>query len=89
MWTKGYVPRLQTYPGLEVPKPLMVQIVKGEAEIETVVADVLALTKLNYNTTDFADGDPVTLKFADRVGAILTAGPPGDNPPLLHFRHYI
>ena len=89
VWTKGYVPRLQTYPGLEVPKPLMVQIVRGKAEIETVVADVLMLTKLNYNTTDFADGDPVTLKFADRVGAILTAGPPGDNPPLLHFRHYI
>jgi hypothetical protein len=46
------------------------------------------LTKLNYNTCIFGDGVPVTLKFADAVGEILTAGPiKGDIP--LPFRHYI
>jgi len=40
-----------------------------------VLKDILALTKLNYNTCIFGDGMPITLKFADAVGEILTAGP--------------
>ena len=49
LWSKGFVPRLQTYAGRKVPNPLQVEIVRGEADIEQVLADVLALTKLNYN----------------------------------------
>ena len=56
--------------------------------MQVVLSDVLALTKLNYNTCMLADGVPVTLRFADAVGEILTAGPVGpDNP--LPFKHYI
>jgi hypothetical protein len=51
--------------------------------------DVLALTELNYNACIFADGEPVTLKFADRVGEILTAGPIGTDTPPLPFQFYI
>jgi hypothetical protein len=35
---------------------------------------MLALSKLNYNACVFADGSPVTLKFADSIGEVLTAG---------------
>ena len=42
----------------------------------------MALTKLNYNACRFSDGDPVTIRFADAVGEILTAGPIGRFPPL-------
>lgn len=86
--TKGYIPRLQTYPGRGVPNPLLVEINRGRADLMTVLKDILVLTKLNYNTCIFADGDPVTLKFADAVGEILTAGPLENIPPL-PFRHYI
>ena len=88
LWTKGYTPRLQTYIGREVPKPLAVTITRGSADIEMVLRDVLSLTKLNYNTCMFADGDPVTLKFADAIGEVLTAGPLDAIPPL-PFRYYI
>ena len=88
LWTKGYVPRLCTYPGREVPKPLMIDVCRGESPLEVVLRDILALTKLNYNACLFADGTPVTLKFADAVGEILTAGPLEDMPPL-PFRYYI
>lgn len=88
LWSSGFVPRMQTYPGREVPNPLLVEIVRGMADIDVVLGDVLALTKLNYNTCVFADGNPVTLKFADAVGEILTAGPIGPAPPL-PFKHYI
>jgi hypothetical protein len=31
---------------------------------------VLALTKLNYNSCQYADGAPIKLKFADAVGEV-------------------
>ncbi len=88
LWAKGYTPRLRTYAGREVPRPLRIEVSRGSAEIESVLADILALTKLNYNACIFADGLPVTLKFADAVGEILTAGPVGEAAPL-PFKYYI
>ncbi|MDP9471404.1 MAG: hypothetical protein M3Q71_12170 [Chloroflexota bacterium] len=88
LWTKGYTPRLRTYAGREVPRPLRIEVSRGSTAIETVLADILALTKLNYNACIFADGLPVTLKFADAVGEILTAGPVSEAPPL-PFKYYI
>ena len=67
LWTRGWTPRIQTYPGREVPNPLIIDINKGEADIAVVLKDILALTKLNYNTCIFGDGMPITLKFADAV----------------------
>jgi hypothetical protein len=88
LWTKGFIPRLQTYPGREVPNPLQISLSRGNSELKTVLSDILALTKLNYNSCIHSDGVPVTLRFADAIGEILTAGPlPKDVP--LPFRHYI
>jgi hypothetical protein len=36
LWTRGWTPRLGTYPGLEVPNPLSVEFCRGDAAIETV-----------------------------------------------------
>jgi hypothetical protein len=90
VWTMGYIPTLKTYPGREVPNPLSVEICRGWADLDVVLADVMGLTKLNFNACIFADGLPVTLRFADAVGEILTAAPPvtKDSAPL-PFRHYI
>jgi hypothetical protein len=90
LWTSGFVPELATYPGWEVPNPLRLEICRGQAELHTVVADVLQLTKLNFNACIYGDGLPVTLRFADAIGEILTAAPPSDVPDApLPFRHYI
>lgn len=88
LWTKGFTPRLQTYPGREVPNPILIDVCRGSARLEIVLKDVMALTKLNYNSCIFADGMPVTLKFADNVGEILTAGPIKLTAPL-PFKHYL
>jgi hypothetical protein len=58
----------------------------GTTDLLTVMGDVLALTKVNYNSCDYASGLPVTRKFADRVGDILTASPQGQKAPPLPFR---
>lgn len=88
LWTTGFTPRLNTYPGREVPNPITVDIVQGEADIRQVLTDLMALTKLNFNNAGFADGLPVTLRFADLTGEILTAGPTEITAPL-PFRFYI
>ncbi len=88
LWSRGFVPRLQTYAGREVPVPLVVDVCKGTANIQVVLADILALTKINYNACIFADGTPVTLRFADAVGEILTAVPLSGPVPL-SFKYYI
>lgn len=89
LWTTGYIPRLRTYPGFETPKPMLIELHQGEGNLKTIMEDVLALTKVNYNSCDFSSGLPVTLKFADRVGEILTASPKGMRAPPLPFRFYI
>ncbi len=88
LWTSGYVPKLLTYPGREVPTPLKVRIVFGDTSLEQVLADIIALTKVNFNTCIYGDGVPVTLRFADDVGEILTATPKVQLEPLM-FRHFI
>jgi hypothetical protein len=88
LWSSGYVPKLLTYPGREVPTPLRVRILFGDVPLQQALADILALTKLNFNTCIFGDGLPVTLRFADDVGEILTAIPEVTSTPL-PFRHYI
>jgi hypothetical protein len=88
LWTSGFINQLSTYPGREVPNPLLVEICRGEADLDVVLSDVLGLTKVNFNACLFADGLPVTLRFADAVGEILTAAPFVEGPPL-PFRHYI
>jgi hypothetical protein len=75
LWASGFVPRLRTYPGWESPVPLRVDVQHGEAELEQVARDVLALTKLNYNACRFGDSEPVTIGFSDAVGEILVSNP--------------
>ncbi len=88
LWTKGFIPRIQSVLGLETPNPLSVKVIRGNANIKDVCRDILSLTKLNYNSCIFCDGNPVTLKFADTIGEILTAGP-NTQLEILPFMYYI
>lgn len=92
LWTRGFVNELGTYPGREVPRPLSVEVVRGDTDLATVMQDLLMLTKLNFNACVYADGMPVTLRFADAVGDIITAIPERfsmqPNVPL-PFKRYI
>lgn len=95
LWSRGYIPRLQTYPGWEVPSPIDIEVCRGSADLDQVLADVFGLTKLNYNACIYGDGMPVTLRFAHAVGEILTSIPRMDNQQRtdeyrpLPFRFYI
>jgi hypothetical protein len=47
LWTRGWTRRIATYPSLEAPNPLSVEICRGDASIEKVLSDIMALKKLN------------------------------------------
>jgi hypothetical protein len=48
----------------------------------------MMLTKINYNTCNFNDGLPVTVRFANMVGDVLTLGSAkdADRQP---FKYYV
>lgn len=73
LFTRGFIPRLNTSMSMETPNPLNVKISRGEADIEIVLKDIMSLTKINYNSCIYGDGKPVTLSFSDKIGSILTA----------------
>jgi hypothetical protein len=71
LYTQGYVPYLRTYPAIRVPQPLEILEHYGTAPPDKVLQEVLALTKMNWNSSDFSCRQPITLEFAHRVGDIL------------------
>jgi hypothetical protein len=77
LWTTGFLRRLDTYIGPETPNPLFVTVMKSTGptpNLRTVLTDIMGLTKINYNACNFSDGLPVTVRFADKVGDVLTTG---------------
>ena len=88
LFGSGFKPRLGTYDGWETPVPLQIDIQHGDADIVDVARDILGLTKLNYNTCNAGDTQPVTVKFSDAVGEILVSNPTVTNRQPT-FRFYI
>jgi hypothetical protein len=91
LWTTGYVPQLDTYIGPETPNPLFITVLRSKNElpkIQKVLTDIMMLTKINYNTCNFNDGLPVTVRFANMVGEVLTLGSAkgADRQP---FKYYV
>ena len=74
VYTKAYSPYLGTYPGLGVPRPLVIREHHGDSTVSEIARDILALTKLNWNTADFSCGMPITLNYSRKVGEILKQG---------------
>lgn len=73
LYTTGFVPRLGTYEGFETPVPLSISLQRGETDIQQVAADILGLTKLNYNACGYGESEPITVKYSKRIGEILLA----------------
>lgn len=72
LYTRGSVPYYGTYPGLRVPRPLLlVPHENSDSSLTQLAEEVLALTKVNWNTTQFDQKLPAPIKAAREVGRIL------------------
>lgn len=88
LYTMGYMPYLRTYPGARVPQPIEILEHHGDGAWDTNLGEILGLTKMNWNSADFAGSMPVTLAFARKVGQVLAEMPPGTKPRE-EFRFYM
>jgi hypothetical protein len=80
LYTFGYIPYLNVYPGPRVPSPLEILEHHGNTSIDVICKEILALTKLNWNSAKFCIKAPITISFAKRVGFFLRNAPPTLTP---------
>jgi len=71
LYTRGSVDFFETYPGLYVPLPLLFRRENTVETARTLAQEMLALTKMNWNNTQFDRREPITVRAARQVGAIL------------------
>ncbi|PQJ77686.1 argonaute/piwi family protein [Polaribacter porphyrae] len=85
LYTSGYIPYFNTYPGPFIPSPLRVENI-GETPIKDICKEIFALTKMNFNNADYYDSSPITLQFSKKVGEIIQYLPKEiENPPNRYF----
>ena len=89
LFTTGFMREFQTYPGPHIPTPIQIS---GDdvSDLDQVARDILALSRMNWNTANITGGTPVTLFFARRVGGIMAEfGMATDEKPPSSFRYYM
>ena len=81
LYTRGSVDFFRTYPGMYVPNPLVLYAQRRDTpDWNLLIKETLALTKMNWNGTQFDGALPITLKAARQVGDILKYVPDGTVP---------
>lgn len=79
LYTQGSVEFYRCYPGLYTPRTLEVQCDHAESGVKAQLTELLALTKMNWNSTELINLEPVTLSAARSVGRILRHIPGGQS----------
>jgi len=88
LYLRGSVNFFESYPGLYVPRPLEFSIKEADVTLRKLAEEIFALSKLNWNNTQFDGGEPITVRAARRVGDILKCIPK-DEPVQPSFRFFM
>jgi hypothetical protein len=80
LYTRGSVDFFATYPGMYMPRPVFIGCDNVSSAPRYLANEVLALTKMNWNNSQFDGGMPITVRAAQQVGRILRYS--GDNEPV-------
>lgn len=70
-YTRGSVEFFSTYPGMYIPSPILIEAASVEQTALFLASEILALTKMNWNNTQFDGALPITLRAARQVSKIL------------------
>ncbi|HXX18635.1 MAG TPA: hypothetical protein VEJ46_04475 [Candidatus Acidoferrum sp.] len=71
LFTSGYIPWWDEYPGPHIPAPIQIGSC-GESDLRQRAREILALTKMNWNSTEGIGRYPITISFARKVGSLMT-----------------
>ena len=74
LFTTGYIPEWETYPGPHIPVPVLIDT-DQKANINRTTIDILGLSRMNWNTPRDTSGIPITLRFSREVGGIMAEVP--------------
>jgi hypothetical protein len=89
LYTTGFIAALNEFHAMHVPSPLQIgDHVGQDTPRQTLLWEVLALTKVNWNSAQFGGLVPITLRFSRLVGEIMREIPQ-DRDPLPQFRYYM
>lgn len=88
LYTRGFVPYTSEYSGMRVPRPLEIVEHFGSASLKRLCEEILALTKMDWNSAVFAQKEPITTAFSEDVGHILAEIQP-DVQPRTTYRFYM
>lgn len=88
LYLRGSVQFFETSPSKYVPRAFEFTNTLAETPIEQLARELLALSKLNWNNTQFDGSEPITVRAARNVGDILKCIPP-DGPMQPSFRFYM
>lgn len=88
LYTRGSVDFYATYPGMYMPRSLLIGCDRIEQTPNYLANEALSLTKMNWNDTQFDGGTPITIRAARQVGNILKYVNKGD-PFQPHYSYYM
>jgi hypothetical protein len=77
VYLRGSVKFFETYPGMYVPRPIQFTVKQADTGVRQLGTEMMSLSKLNWNNTQFNGGEPITVRAARRVGDILKCVPEG------------
>ena len=80
LYTKGSVEFFQTWPGMHVPSPRRIKIALANETPRFLAQEILALSKMNWNNTQFDGSEPITLRAARQVSKVLRYCPEEQHP---------
>ena len=60
LYTRGYVPYTSEYTGIGVPRPIEIVEHYGSSSLKRLCEEILALTKMDWNSALFAQKEPIT-----------------------------
>lgn len=71
LYSKSAVAYYQTYAGMYIPQPIEIRIEEMNSSARQVCEEILSLTKMNWNNTQFDGKMPITIDCSRSVGAIM------------------
>lgn len=79
LFTSGYVPWWNEYPGPHIPAPIEIGAA-NQTDLRQRAIEILALSKINWNSSEGMSRYPVTLSFAKKVGQLMVEFPDNYRP---------
>lgn len=71
LYTRGSVSFFEAYPGMYVPRPLRCRLDRSSQTAAFLAEEILGLSKMNWNNTQFDGDQPITIRASRQVGNIL------------------